>query len=85
MKIGLISLLGVCFVVLKLTDHIDWSWWYVTLPFWWDTALIIILLIMIAIKPKSNIVVNPNKVQKVSRFQERLEKMSAEREKNKIK
>jgi len=29
-----LSLLGVAFVVLKLTGHIDWSWWWVTLPFW---------------------------------------------------
>ncbi len=31
--IGVIGLLGVAFVVLKLTDVIDWSWWYVTMPF----------------------------------------------------
>jgi hypothetical protein len=29
-----LQLLGVLFVGLKLTDHIDWSWWLVTLPFW---------------------------------------------------
>ena len=28
------TILGVVFVVLKLTNYIDWSWWYVTLPFW---------------------------------------------------
>jgi len=32
--IGVLGLLGVVFVTLKLTDVIDWSWWYVTLPFW---------------------------------------------------
>lgn len=32
--IGVLGLLGVVFVTLKLTGHIDWSWWYVTLPFW---------------------------------------------------
>jgi len=30
-----IGLLGVLFVGLKLTGYIDWSWWLVTLPFWW--------------------------------------------------
>jgi uncharacterized integral membrane protein len=25
-------LLGVLFIGLKLTGHIDWSWWWVTLP-----------------------------------------------------
>lgn len=24
---------GVVFVILKLTDKIDWSWWWVTSPF----------------------------------------------------
>ena len=28
------SLLGVLFVGLKLGGIIDWSWWWVTLPFW---------------------------------------------------
>jgi hypothetical protein len=32
--IGVFGLLGVVFVALKLTGYIDWSWWYVTLPFW---------------------------------------------------
>lgn len=32
--IGVMSMLGVVFVALKLMGHIDWSWWYVTLPFW---------------------------------------------------
>lgn len=35
------GLLGVAFVVLKLTDVIDWSWWYVTLPFWGSLALFV--------------------------------------------
>ncbi len=29
-----LSLLGVLFVGLKLGGVIDWSWWWVTLPFW---------------------------------------------------
>ena len=32
--IGVLGLLGVLFVGLKLTHYIDWSWWWVTLPFW---------------------------------------------------
>lgn len=32
--IGVVGLLGVAFVVLKLTGYIDWSWWWVTAPFW---------------------------------------------------
>lgn len=32
--VGVLGLLGVLFVGLKLGKVIDWSWWYVTLPFW---------------------------------------------------
>ena len=38
--IGVLGLLGVVFVTLKLTSVIDWSWWYVTLPFWGGIALV---------------------------------------------
>jgi hypothetical protein len=34
-----IGLLGVLFVGLKLTNFIDWSWWWVLLPFWGGLAL----------------------------------------------
>ena len=37
--IGVLGLLGCIFVTLKLTGHIDWSWWYVTMPFWGGIAL----------------------------------------------
>lgn len=30
--IGFLGLLTVAFVVLKLTNYIDWSWWLVLLP-----------------------------------------------------
>lgn len=32
--VNFMGLLGVAFVVLKLCHVIDWSWWYVTMPFW---------------------------------------------------
>lgn len=37
--IGVLGLLGVAFVVLKLTNVIEWSWWWVTAPFWGVFAL----------------------------------------------
>lgn len=40
---GLFGLLGIVFVTLKLTDVIDWSWWWVTLPFWGGLALLAII------------------------------------------
>jgi hypothetical protein len=38
--IGVLGLLGIVFVTLKLTGFIDWSWWWVTLPFWGGIALV---------------------------------------------
>lgn len=38
--VGVFGLLGVLFVGLKLGGIIDWSWWYVTLPFWGGLALV---------------------------------------------
>lgn len=32
--ISVLSLLGLIFIVLKLTGYIDWSWWWVLAPFW---------------------------------------------------
>lgn len=33
------GMLGVAFVVLKLVGVINWSWWWVTLPFWGGLVL----------------------------------------------
>lgn len=32
--IGFVGLLTILFVGLKLTDVIDWSWWWVLSPLW---------------------------------------------------
>lgn len=47
--IGVLGLLGVAFVVLKLCNVIDWSWWYVTLPFWGPLALAIGLCLVLGL------------------------------------
>ena len=36
----------VAFVVLKLMGYIDWSWWYVTLPFWGGAAVVLGVLLI---------------------------------------
>ena len=41
-----IGMLGVAFVTLKLTGFIDWSWWWVTAPFW---AMVVMPLITMSI------------------------------------
>lgn len=40
-----IGLLGVAFVVLKLVGVIDWSWWWVTAPFWGVLAIAVVTIL----------------------------------------
>lgn len=44
--IGLGGVVFVVFLVLKLLDKIDWSWWWVTSPLWIPFALIFVTLIV---------------------------------------
>jgi len=44
--ISVLGLLGVAFVVLRLCRVIDWSWWYVTMPFWGGLVIVAIVLII---------------------------------------
>ena len=44
--ISIAGLLGVAFVVLKLTGHIDWSWAWVLAPFWIPIAVVLLALLI---------------------------------------
>lgn len=35
----------IVFLVLKLTNNIDWSWWWVTSPLWIPLVLIFVLVL----------------------------------------
>ena len=43
------QVLGIVFVTLKLTHYIDWSWWWVTAPFWGPFAVGMGLLLLFSI------------------------------------
>lgn len=47
--IGLFTLLGVAFIILKLCKVINWSWWLVTLPLWGGLTLVLLVIAIIAI------------------------------------
>lgn len=47
--IGLDVILFVVFLILKLTGHIDWSWWWVTSPLWISFAILTIVFVIGAI------------------------------------
>lgn len=44
--LSLPTVVGVVFVILKLIDVIDWSWWWVTAPFWGPLALTVLLALV---------------------------------------
>lgn len=45
-SLGLPTLLGVAFVVLKLCHVINWSWWWVLAPFWIGVVIFVLVLIV---------------------------------------
>jgi uncharacterized protein (DUF983 family) len=52
--IGFTGLLTVLFIGLKLTGHIDWSWWWVLSPIWISLsvfgALAAVVLALVTLK-----------------------------------
>ena len=53
--LGFGTVLFLVFLVLKLTNYIDWSWWWVTAPLWIPIAIvgivgIIALIIAVLLK-----------------------------------
>lgn len=43
MQIGFLGILNLIFITLKLTDYIDWSWWWVMAPLWVPFAIVIVV------------------------------------------
>lgn len=44
--IGFVGLLTIVFIVLKLTNVIAWSWWWVLSPLWISAALFVLFLLV---------------------------------------
>lgn len=45
--IGFTGALFLVFLVLKLTNVIDWSWWWVTAPLWIHAIMAVLVLIAV--------------------------------------
>ena len=89
--IGFLGLLAIVFIVLKLTGHIDCSWWWVTCPLWGPAAISLIVVIVAYIHGRLTI---RKKIEKAglnydefrkrlnqptkSKWQERMERMQEE-------
>ena len=43
------SVLFILFLALKLTGHINWSWWWVTAPLWGPWAVFLAVLASIGV------------------------------------
>ena len=41
-----LNLLFLVFLVLKLTNVITWSWWWVTAPLWIPVALVVVICVV---------------------------------------
>ena len=47
--LGFCAVLAIVFIVLKLVDKIDWSWWWVLSPIWIPIAFFFLIAIVITI------------------------------------
>jgi hypothetical protein len=47
--VGICTILFVVFLTLKLTNVIDWSWWWVTAPIWIPLGIVALILIVVGI------------------------------------
>jgi len=47
--LGFCTVLFLIFLVLKLTDTISWSWWWVTAPLWGSVALGVVIIVVVFI------------------------------------
>jgi hypothetical protein len=49
--VGFFSLLFLLFLALKLTNNIDWSWWWITSPLWGPIVIVIgVILLVLMVK-----------------------------------
>lgn len=44
--LGLCEVLFIVFLILKLIDKVDWSWWWVTSPMWLPLSLVVVLWVI---------------------------------------
>ncbi len=47
--IGFVGLLTIVFITLKLTEYIDWSWWWVLSPIWITFSIVVLIVVVIFI------------------------------------
>jgi hypothetical protein len=48
-KTTYLDVVQIVFIILKLTDNIDWSWWWVLCPMWGVLAVLLALALIVKI------------------------------------
>lgn len=79
MKIGTLSFLGIVFVTLKLCHVIDWSWWWVTAPFWGGVCLWLVAVIVASLAEVSRKPEEPKETRWTKRLRELQEEQQSRR------
>lgn len=47
--VGFFGLMFLILMTLKLTNYIDWSWWWVTAPLWGGFAIILLIILIVIV------------------------------------
>lgn len=47
--VGFCGTLTIVFIVLRLTNVIDWDWWWVLAPLWVPLAIVLLVVVIAAI------------------------------------
>ena len=45
---GVLELVTICFVVVRIMDKVDWSWWWVFSPLWLGYPVLLVLFVALA-------------------------------------
>lgn len=86
--IGFLGLLTIAFIVLKLCNVVDWSWWWVLMPTYGPVAVLVITLPIIyyfdkKIEKANEKIEAEKRRASPSKFMRRLQEVIDEQEKNK--
>lgn len=53
-NLGFFSLLTIVFIVLKLCNVINWSWWWVLAPTWIPMSIVAVIVVVVLIIRRRN-------------------------------
>jgi hypothetical protein len=51
--VSFMGLLTILFIALKLTNFIDWSWWWVLSPMWLSAVILVLAVLLLVLIRKA--------------------------------